>query len=140
MRCIAVLYSKLFENSIAPHTTEYRYNKVESEFPCFFGELGDIKNVQKVRDQGGVAFLVIHSAMLGHPEPLVDHPNHWVSLIGKLVIDEDAENVKFNCYSWGETRLPKDKDDDPPDGVFPVNVSEGKFENHFWGYVTGKMS
>ena len=26
MRCIAVLYSKLFENSIAPHTTEYRYN------------------------------------------------------------------------------------------------------------------
>ena len=27
MRCIAVLYSKPFENSIAPHTTEYRYSK-----------------------------------------------------------------------------------------------------------------
>jgi len=25
VRCIAVLYSKPFENSIAPHTTEYRY-------------------------------------------------------------------------------------------------------------------
>jgi len=28
VRCIAVLYSKPFENSIAPHTTEYRYNDV----------------------------------------------------------------------------------------------------------------
>ena len=26
MRCIAVLYSKPFENFIAPYTTEYRYN------------------------------------------------------------------------------------------------------------------
>ena len=26
MRCIEVLYSKPFENFIAPHTTEYRYN------------------------------------------------------------------------------------------------------------------
>jgi hypothetical protein len=26
VRCIAVLYSKPFENFIAPHTTEYRYN------------------------------------------------------------------------------------------------------------------
>ena len=26
VRCIGVLYSKPFENSIAPHTTEYRYN------------------------------------------------------------------------------------------------------------------
>ena len=25
MRCIAVLYSKPFENFIAPYTTEYRY-------------------------------------------------------------------------------------------------------------------
>ena len=25
MRCIGVLYSKPFENFIAPHTTEYRY-------------------------------------------------------------------------------------------------------------------
>ena len=27
MRCIGVFYSKPFENFIAPHTTEYRYNK-----------------------------------------------------------------------------------------------------------------
>jgi len=27
VRCIAVLYSKPFENSIAPHTTEYRYKR-----------------------------------------------------------------------------------------------------------------
>lgn len=29
MRCIGVLYSKPFENSIAPHTTEYRYSARE---------------------------------------------------------------------------------------------------------------
>ena len=28
MRCIGVFYSKSFENFIAPHTTEYRYNFV----------------------------------------------------------------------------------------------------------------
>ena len=27
MRCIGVFYSKPFENFIAPHTTEYRYNR-----------------------------------------------------------------------------------------------------------------
>ena len=27
MRCIGVLYSKPFENFIAPHTTEYRYKR-----------------------------------------------------------------------------------------------------------------
>ena len=27
MRCIGVFYSKPFENFIAPHTTEYRYNE-----------------------------------------------------------------------------------------------------------------
>ena len=29
MRCIGVFYSKPFENFIAPHTTEYRYNEME---------------------------------------------------------------------------------------------------------------
>ena len=31
MRCIAVLYSKPFENFIAPYTTEYRYIDPEIE-------------------------------------------------------------------------------------------------------------
>jgi hypothetical protein len=121
------------------------YNKVEYERTYIAGEFEAMKVAKKVREQGGVAFLMIHSAMLGHPEPLVSFPNHWVSFLGNLVIDDgslwswDSGHIKFNCYSWGETRLPKGEHDDPPDGVFPVNIGEGPFEDHFWGCVTGKM-
>ena len=31
MRCIGVFYSKSFENFIAPHTTEYRYNSLNEK-------------------------------------------------------------------------------------------------------------
>jgi hypothetical protein len=92
----------------------------------------------KVREQGGVAFLMIHAAMLGKPDPFLSHPNHWVSFLGNLVIDDgiwyqyESGNIKFNCYSWGLTK-------NEQVGAFAVDVGEGAFEDYFWGVVTGKM-
>lgn len=117
------------------------YNKVEYESTYLYGEFEAMQKAKQVRNQGGVAFLMIHSAMLGHPEPLVSYPNHWVSFLGNLVIDDgiwyqlDSGHIKFNCYSWGKTSLVTNA----PAGAFPVNVGEGPFEDYFFGVVTGKM-
>ena len=37
MRCIGVFYSKPFENFIAPHTTEYRYNILNTQLSAVAG-------------------------------------------------------------------------------------------------------
>ena len=68
--------------------------------------------------------------MLGKPEPFVGYPNHWVSFLGNLHIDEgvwyrwDDGHIRFDCYSWGRT--------------LHVNIGEGKFEDYMFGVVTGK--
>ncbi len=89
-----------------------------------------MRRANVVRNRGGVAYLMIHTAILDRPDPFIGYPNHWVSFLGNLVIDEgvwwywDSGNIKFNCYSWG--------------GSEPVNKGEGPFEDYMWGVVTGK--
>ncbi|MEB3120475.1 MAG: hypothetical protein VKL41_04545 [Snowella sp.] len=114
------------------------YNKVEYESTYLYGEFEAMKVAKKVREQGGVAFLMIHAAMLGKPDPFLSYPNHWVSFLGNLIIDDgiwyqyESGHIKFNCYSWGTTK-------DDKAGAFAVDLGEGPFEDYFFGVVTGKM-
>ncbi len=63
------------------------YDQVEYESTYIYGEFEALRKAQKTRNQGGVAFLMIHSAMLGGSEPSLAYPNHWVSFLGNLYID-----------------------------------------------------
>jgi len=75
---------------------------------------------------------MIHTAMLGRPDPLIGHPNHWVTLTGGVKINEgvwyrwDSGHVEFDCYSWGD--------------IFHVSLGEGAFEDYMWGVVTGERA
>lgn len=105
------------------------YDKVDYESTYFYGEFEAMQKAKRSRNQGGVAFLLIHSALLGKPAPAVDYPDHWVSFLGNLFIDEgvwyrhDSGHIKFDCYSWG--------------GKHHVDGGEGLFEDYMWGVVTG---
>ena len=48
----------------------------------FWGEYDAIRKAERVRNAGGVAFLLIDSAMVGNPKPSVAMPNHWISFLG----------------------------------------------------------
>jgi hypothetical protein len=101
---------------------------VEYESTYFYGEFEAMREAKKARSRGGVAFLMIHSDMLSNSDPPIGHPNHWVSYLDGLHIDEgvwyihDSGHIKFNCYSWGRK--------------CHVDVDEGLFEDCFWGVVT----
>lgn len=105
------------------------YDNVEYESTYIHGEFEAMGKAKKARNHGGVAFPMIHSAMLGQSEPTVAYPNHWVSFLGGLVIDEgvwdilDTGHIKFDCYSWGRK--------------CHVDLGEGPFEDYMWGVVTG---
>ncbi|MBD0334293.1 MAG: hypothetical protein ICV62_02290 [Cyanobacteria bacterium Co-bin13] len=106
------------------------YDQVEFESTFVYGEFDAMRTADAARLQGGVAFLMIHSAMLGGDTPAIAHPNHWVVYLGGLQIDNgvwyrhDSGNIRFNCYSWGKQ--------------YPVNLGEGPFEDYMWGVVTGR--
>lgn len=106
------------------------YDDAEYESLYVYGEFEAMRRAKRVRDRGGVAFLMIHTAMLGSSEPAVAHPNHWVSFLGGLAIDEgtwyvwDSGHIQFDCYSWGRR--------------YHVDLDEGPFEDYIWGIVTGE--
>lgn len=103
------------------------FSTVEYDSTLTTGEIDAIYKAKKVRDQGGVSFLLIHAAMVGNPEPTVAYPNHWVSYLGNLNSPQDTwldtSHVSFNCYSWGANKF--------------VNLGEGPFEDYMFGVVTG---
>lgn len=108
------------------------YSKVEFESTFFYGELDALRKAHRVWRRGGVAFLLINSAMLGNPAPMISYPDHWVSYLGGLkTVDEghgqssDIRRIQFNCYSWGRS--------------VSVDLGEGAFEEHMWGVVTGEL-
>jgi hypothetical protein len=105
-------------------------NRVDFKSTSIYGEFEAMRKAERIRNQGGVAFLMIHSAMLGSSDPVMGYPNHWVAYLGGLHIDEgiwwrwDSGHIKFNCYSWGRTML--------------VDLGEDPFEDYIWGVVTGE--
>lgn len=108
------------------------YDTVDYESTNFYGEFDALRSAKKAASRRGVGFVMIHSDMLRGQRPSFDFPNHWVSYLGGLDIDEgedpwwfDVDNghVKFDCYSWGRK--------------MNVSVGEGAFEDAMWGVVTG---
>jgi hypothetical protein len=100
------------------------YDRVASESTLVYGEFDAIRAAERARNAGGVAFLLIDSAMLGGDEPLVALPNHWVSFLGDLVVGPNDSHVHFQCYSWGSTKT--------------VDLDEESFEDYMWWVVTGE--
>jgi hypothetical protein len=96
-----------------------------------YGENDALRSAQRAINGGGVAFLMIDTAMLGGNAPTIAYPKHWVSFKGDLSIDEgdwwcwDCGHVAFKVYSWGNCSK-------------PVNLGEGPFEDYMWGAVTGR--
>jgi hypothetical protein len=106
------------------------YGVAEFTSTFFYGEFDGMREANQSRDIGGVAFLLIHSAMLGNPEPFVGYPDHWVMFQGALKIDEgvwwihDSGHIFFDCYSWG--------------ALCHVDLGEGDFERYMFGVVNAK--
>jgi hypothetical protein len=131
--------SGTLSNNIAGITTPWEmkgwiyeilgYNRVEFESTAVYGEFAAMRTADRILRQGGVAFLLIHSAMLKGKAPKIAHPNHWVAYLGNLKIDNgvwyrrDSGHIRFNCYSWGQD--------------YEVSLGEGPFEDYMWGVVTG---
>lgn len=100
------------------------YDRVDWTSTYSYGEFDALRQAKNAYDNGGVAFFVIHAALIGNPPPLVSLVgNHWVSYAGNLEIDEgewyiwDSGHVKFDCYTWGSIRS--------------VSTDEGTFEDYF---------
>lgn len=105
------------------------YDQANFESTFVYGEFDAMKAAEEAYRQGGVAFLMIHSAMLSDKTPTVAYPDHWVAYAGGLDIDNgvwyqhDSGHIRFKCYSWGK--------------VYSVSRDEGSFEDYMWGVVTG---
>lgn len=105
------------------------FDDVSFDSTFVYGEFDTMRKAQKAVDSGGVAFLLVHSSLLGGDKPRVNHPDHWVSLLGGTDIDDgewwkhDSGHISFDCYSWGKQHH--------------VDVGEGTFEDCMWGAVIG---
>jgi hypothetical protein len=106
------------------------FDTIEFESNFVYGEFDAMRQAQEVRDRGGVAFLLINQSLLKNEDPTIGYPDHWVSLVDNLSIDEgtwyiwDSGHISFDCFSWG--------------GKQPIKAGEGRFEDCFWGVVTGE--
>jgi hypothetical protein len=94
----------------------------------FYGEFEAMQKAQAVVDKGGVVFLMIHSALLGNAKPVVPYPDHWITFLGNLSIDDGVWNrkgghIRFDCYSWGQR--------------IHIDIEEKLFSDYTWGAVYG---
>jgi hypothetical protein len=104
------------------------YDRVEWENLAFYGEFEAMRKAQSVVDQGGVVSLLIHSAMLGTPKPAIAFPEHWITFLGNLSIDDSiwqrkGGHIRFDCYSWGQR--------------IHVDLEEKPFQDYTWGVLYG---
>jgi len=108
------------------------YHNVSFQPILFYGECEALQRAQTIRDQGGVAFLLINVALLGSPKPAIPIPDHWIDFLGNLQIDPEVWDrrrigqIHFDCYTWG--------------GIRHLDINEKTFEACFFGMVTGRPS
>lgn len=114
----------------AEEILEYPHTSFTSTF--VYGEFDALREAEQALKNGGVAFLLIHSALLpAQDQPVIAVPQHWVSFKGDLVIDEgnpwvwESGHVRFKCYTWGK--------------IVTVDADEGDFEDYMFGVVTAKL-
>jgi hypothetical protein len=102
---------------------------VECTSTAFWGEEDALIEARDTVQAGGVAFVLIDKALLKKTSPWPYYPNHWMALLDVVSIQEGGwfrdGQYHFNVYSWG--------------GSEPVNVGEERFEDCFFGVVTGHL-
>lgn len=105
------------------------YDRVDYISTLAWGEFDAMREVARAYRDGGVAFMMVHSSMVGNPTPFIYYMSHWISYAGKLHIDNgnpfihDSGHISFDSYTWGR--------------IVPVSLSEGRFEDAFFGVVIG---
>lgn len=102
---------------------------VECHSTYLYGEFEAMREARRAIRRGGVAFLMINSAMVGGDPLLQDLPTHFIAYLGGLDIDEgvwylwDSGRIRFDCYTWGRK--------------LRVDEGEERFEKWMWGAVVG---
>jgi hypothetical protein len=88
-----------------------------------WGEMDAIRYAEEVHAAGGVAFLMIHDALLGDDDDstVPPWPTHWVVYQGGLT--ESDGRIDFDVYTWGSIRH--------------ISKSGDRFESCLFGIVTG---
>ena len=91
-------------------TSEFlRYNNVACESTYVYGEFEAARGGTGAHfGRGGLS----HDPQLSSHRQHADgaHPNHWISSLGTLHIDEGVwmvhnyGHISFDCHSWGRTR------------------------------------
>ena len=87
MRCIGVLYSKLFENFITPHTAKYRYkkNKITRK------EIQELLNV--MQNHGATeGYFITTSSFAPDAEELADQNGHII-LLDKVKLQQQLDKT-----------------------------------------------
>jgi hypothetical protein len=98
------------------------------ESTLVYGEFAAMRGARRALELNGVAYLLIDSALLTGNRPAVHIPNHWVTFLGGLSIDDgvwwkhDSGRITFDCYSWGAKHH--------------LVKGEGTFEDSLFGVVT----
>jgi hypothetical protein len=105
------------------------FNKVSWKHSYIIGEVKAIVKAQEAIEKGGVAFLLIDTALLDIHDPLISIPQHWVPYLGNLNINRRRWYkkyfgvVEFDVFSWGQK--------------FHFNKYASELRNHLWGVVIG---
>lgn len=74
------------------------YERVQHYHTPLGGEVAALTTAQMAIEQGGVALALIDQGLLNYQVPGWSYPNHWVSILGNLALEDGA---CFDCYSWG---------------------------------------
>ncbi len=97
--------------------------------PLLADKVGALLKAQAAVDQGCVVFMVIQSAMLNNVKPSSHYPDHWISFVGNLKVDDGVTKgqggqLHFDVFTWGSCRH--------------LDIDHALFEECTWGLVVGK--
>ena len=98
-------------------------HKAAETTTCYlYGEMGALQKAQEAVKKGGVAFLLIDSAMLG--QGIIVHvPTHWIALVEPITFTKGSpDRIRFYCYTWTYH--------------WSVDEEEAKILNNIYGVVT----
>jgi hypothetical protein len=103
------------------------YRHVKFRYSFFFGDLAGLQYAQEVIDRGGIALMLITTEQMLTAKPgTITMPNHWIALLGNVVVDPapwpwqlDRGQVRFTAYSWGRS--------------YGIDMPGPAFVDRFWG-------
>ncbi|NLG18762.1 MAG: hypothetical protein GX556_15650 [Fibrobacter sp.] len=107
------------------------FNNIDIDLSMVYGEMDILNEASNIVENNGVAFLLVDGDYFKRgADPTLSLPTHWVALTSKATIDWgkwyswDSGNVKFQIFTWAR--------------LMDIDLSEGEFEDLFFGSVTGK--